>query len=325
MNFLNKPNDNFFYFFGIYSVLFVFFDFINSLAFFEVLTYLWFLGFFIHRLYDYYAFVKEHKPRIKKLTVWETQKELSRLVTESEENIREGVIIILITFCIFIAFFLIWRESPEEVSNTPVSAWANYTIPESIKTQKIPTQIIEEIEEEIIEELQEDWTDELGESNDDWVEKNTENLNEGSDNNENILLETTDELSVEAENKVVEKKIIQEPTWNLIKEENVSLRTGASFNFQVKDVYSLQPFTKNGSSFSNILQLQRVLSKLWYYKWVSDGVFNFETKLAIYDTLVKECRWPAATTTWVFWSQAKACIDNLFIVVQDFETEWLPE
>lgn len=339
MKFLNKPNDNFFYFFGIYSVLFLFFNFINSLAILEVLTYIGFTAFFSSRLYDYFIFVKEHKSRIDTLPVWDWKNELSRLVNEAEENTREGTIIILITFCVFVAFFLLGKEPKYEVSETPTYAGAEVLEAEKVlETQNIPIQIIEENEEEIL--ATSDDTNLLA-NDTDWSisQTNSENLDATAD----ILLEKKEELAINSweenvensdieaveEDPVEEVEIVveqEEITGNLIKEgSDGSLALWRNFDVQVKDVYNLQPFTKNGSSFLNVLQLQRVLNKLWYYSWVADWVFNFETKLAIYNALVRECRWPAATTTWVFWAQAKSCIDNLYIVVQDFETEWLPE
>jgi hypothetical protein len=61
------------------------------------------------------------------------------------------------------------------------------------------------------------------------------------------------------------------------------------------------------------MQLQKVLQRLWYFTGLPDGTFTFETKMAIYNALVTECGWPAESTTWVFWKQAKVCLDNLYI------------
>jgi hypothetical protein len=61
------------------------------------------------------------------------------------------------------------------------------------------------------------------------------------------------------------------------------------------------------------MQLQKVLQRLWYFTGLPDGTFTFETKMAIYNALVTECGWPAESTTWVFWKQAKVCIDSLYI------------
>ena len=315
MKFLHKPNDNFFYFFGVYSLLFVFFNFINYLSILAVITYIGFVVFFCYRLHDYYSFVKQHKPRIKKLAIWKTQKELSILVEEAQENMREGTIIISITLCVFVAFFLLWMEGKKELSDAPTFAWAEFLEAERLRTQTIPTQIIEENEEEIIQENPWEESD-----NEDILLEETEEIQE--------TIKPTEEPELSIDEIVIAKPVRdqEEITGNLLIEGNDdSLKLWRNFDTQVKDVYNLQPFTKNGSSFLNILQLQKVLNSLWYYSWIADGVFNFETKLAIYNTLVQECWWPAATTTWVFGAQAKACIDNLYIVVQDFETDWLPE
>lgn len=132
------------------------------------------------------------------------------------------------------------------------------------------------------------------------------------------VIEEEEELIV---TEIVEDRIIEERDDGSLQIVNDSLGLGKNFDKRVKDVYALSPFTKYWSDFFNVIQLQKVLTKLWYYSGISDGTFTFETKLAIYNVLVNECNWPKETTKWVFWPKAKACIDELYISVED--GEWI--
>lgn len=329
MKFLNKPNDNFFYFFAAYSFLFLLFQFIDALAILQVLTYIWFLIFFCYRLYSYFHFVSEHKVRIAKIKNTKWQKELSSLVREAEENFKEWGIILLLTVCFFIASLFLWTSSSQKDISETTYAWKAFiesqklkTQLDSLKKQKLTDNEFIEQEKQIQEPEELSIKDESEE-----VEKRWESWNLNKQSQELINV-----LQVEDE---IEKKQTNQESWtipikpkeipgNLIKTDSQdSLSVEKNFTSQVKDIYFLQPFTKDGSDFSNVLQLQRVLSQLWYYSWVADWVFNFETKLAIYNTLVGRCNWPKDTTKWVFGPQAKQCIDNLYITVEDWEGNWL--
>ena len=145
--------------------------------------------------------------------------------------------------------------------------------------------------------------------------KYNETLSEELAVNETI---ENEELTV---SEIIEDTIIKEWDDGSLQIVKESLSLWKNFDKQVKDVYALSPFTKYGSDFFNVIQLQKVLTKLWYYNGISDGTFTFETKLAIYKVLVNECGWPKASTKWVFWPKAKACIDELYISVED--GEWI--
>ncbi len=312
MKFLNKPNDNYFYFFAIYSGLFLVFRSFDLLVLFQYISYIWLLVFFLQRLYSYFSFVRTHKSRIEKIADTDWKNKLTALVQEAEENFREWVIIFLLTFCFFFALQTFWKNS--YVDTLPQPAWADMIEQWNAELLELEQKKIQSLTEKRMSQEQEIISATGSIKAEDIVAeyKQAAQLNDSENSPENDTPKTP-----------VQPKEI---SGNITKENTASsLSLQKNFNVQVKDIYTLTPFTKYWSDFFNILQLQRVLNKLGYYSWVADGTFNFETKLAIYNTLVSECNWPKASTKWVFWPKAKECIDNLYISVGEEETNWIVE
>lgn len=283
MDHTKKTSDTFFYFFAAYSALFIILDYFGSLLILQVLTYLGLLLFFCFRLNTYFSYMLENRWVLDKKRLSKNEKEIYNQYMISEEIFKQWVIILLLTLCFFVA---IGNSSKYTYQSVPLSSTEYQTSDtyESVKVQDIESMQSETITDPQIEEIP---------------------IIDSQEIEKDLVEETTPN----------EIAIISDPVENapqgsdLILEKNLQL--------QVKDVYSLTPFTKDGSDFFNIMQLQRVLQKLGYYDGIADGNFNLEMKAAIATVLVEKCNWPADKTLWVFWVQAKACIDNLYISVDE--------
>lgn len=83
---------------------------------------------------------------------------------------------------------------------------------------------------------------------------------------------------------------------------------------QVAEEYTLNPGIQLWSSGENVRNLQLVLWQLQYYTGEINGEFDETTQAALSNTLKWECSWPESTR-WIFWPQAKACIDSLSISI----------
>lgn len=325
MRIFRKNSDSFFYFFAFYSVLFVVCDYYHVLWMLQIFTYLGLLIFFCVRLNQYFWFILDNKEKAEKLSITKSQKKLKEHFIAARKNLKEGLLILsfsLLTF-VLIAFL----ADTNNKSNYQISTfWKQIESGSKVIAWKSTQTIIAEssFQEKVVDgqALKENDITDL--SNEENVQERKKII-DSWDQEAEIKTESAEPII--ADNTKNQKTIKPaDIPGNLSKESSdTSLSLNKNFNSQVKDVYDLQPFTKYGSDFLNILKLQKVLNKLWYYSWVADGAFNFETKLAIYNTLVFECSWPAETTKWVFGPQAKLCIDNLYIKVEDWESDWLIE
>jgi peptidoglycan hydrolase-like protein with peptidoglycan-binding domain len=85
-----------------------------------------------------------------------------------------------------------------------------------------------------------------------------------------------------------------------------------SSDILVSEVYNLQAGMALGSVWIIVSDLQKVLTFLGYYSENISQEFDENTRIALRNTLIGECNWPA-TTSWIFGPQAKQCIDTLII------------
>jgi hypothetical protein len=81
-------------------------------------------------------------------------------------------------------------------------------------------------------------------------------------------------------------------------------------NVLVSSRYNIEPGLELWSSGESVELLQRVLWNLQYFLWDVNWSFQEDTQLALIEALKNECNWPESTS-WIFWPQAKECIDNL--------------
>lgn len=304
------PNtrDTFFYFFALYSSLFIILDYVWALIVLQVITYLALLIYFCYKLNSYFSYLLDNKKIADQKKKSKSEKEVTMKYEEVKETFKEGVIILGLTVCFFVAVWntdrYLENTSQEFIENNSITSnlsevWlANINEPEIVGTPNL-------------EVINDDYTD------------------------INIPVDSQDTTDIDPVLAILDSKIDEPPidrevssiNWEKIQavEQDViamdtsrqssgdSLSLDKNFGVQIKDVYALEAFTKEWSWFFNTMQLQKVLQRLWYFTGLPDGTFTFETKMAIYNALVTECGWPAESTTWVFWKQAKVCLDNLYI------------
>lgn len=307
------PNtwDKFFYFFAWYSSLFIILDYVWALIVLQVITYLGFLIYFCYKLNLYFSYLLNNQKIVNKTKKSKSEKEVTMKYEEVKETFKEGVIILGLTVCFFVA---VWNTD-RYLENTSQDFIEN----NSIKSNVSEVWLANINEPEIVgtpnpETINDDYTD----------------INIPVDSQDTIGIDPVLVISDESIEVIDEEPIDREVSsidWeaNQIVEENTNiidtsiqssddaLSLDKNFKVKVKDVYSLEAFTKEWSWFFNTMQLQKVLQRLGYFTGLPDGTFTFETKMAIYNVLVTECGWPAESTTWVFWRQAKACFDGLYI------------
>ena len=84
-----NTSDTFFYFFAIYSVLYLVLDYFNRLDILQLFTYIALLVFFCYKLNQYFSYLLDNRALLAKKNISKKDKELAAEVSLVERNFKE--------------------------------------------------------------------------------------------------------------------------------------------------------------------------------------------------------------------------------------------
>jgi len=110
-----------------------------------------------------------------------------------------------------------------------------------------------------------------------------------------------------------EVEIEESNSWNIMNsklDNNNIVEIKETIN--VKDYHTFTTSLTTWSKNKEVIKLEEIMKKLWYFEKEPDKIFDEETRISLVNLLKKECDWPE-TTKWILGFKAQLCLYGLDI------------